>query len=1722
MNTIAQILRVAALVVLVARLSAQEPPQSFANSHAELFEHVNFSQLGTPYFIHKSPYFNQVSLFNGTTDAPAADYNTLRFGYMALYYAQMQETGMEDPISFFEGYEESYDTDDPNIDLSFIDVTATKFYDDALETGKLTVRNNQFYNVPGQNPFEEVRVMVCAPNVHTLHISSGTELRFNLPMQNVYSPASGNANPFSEFAIDFNLGQGYENVALNNLPGANQVFLTPYTSVTNFSRPGSYKVDMDFRFKLQGESQYRYAAASFFIVVEREDPPAFGLETVVIDPTQEHSGGAIRIDYSCFDNRIRKPLIFIEGYDPDNSEDLDDGLRTFNATAQNNVTLRNILVRDSDYDIVILNPNDGGDDIRRNAALLRDVIRLINERKEANGSVEKNVVMGGIVARYALRTMELNGEDHQCNRLITVDSPHNGAVVDPGFHALYSYIYDFSFSITADFPVVGEVVLKRIPLRDLLPEQFERINDLVEYPNSMAARQLLIQRQNLPALQSSLHDDLFQELRAIGLPEQTENIAITNGSLLNDNIPGFNAGDRILKIRQAIPLLLVFGYTSVDIYSVPASGSGKVFDLYIKGKVLGVYSDDDHATHNVQGLKPLVHSAGGFESFDDPLDGTHPDVRNFLEFFGDIEFEQPIQNFVPVNSAIGVRNWDQNFNIRPIDFADDFGAITDFDRILGPGLNGVPNQNEDHATLNPTVVTQLADILAFDDEILNVLTINTFRSFNFGSDGTFLTSNIITNSKKVTANAYIGVNADLPLGQNGVTLATPTEPNFLVNVGEGCASPAVISIEIQDDASLTVGATNAELIGQLVFLRNTELILREGSSLRISEGSTVHITPEAAITIEPGASITVEPGGQLLIEGDFDIPENGNGLAFTGGGLVSFLSSGTFPINSETTLSVEGGTQLITVESIDVNYAGDKVMQLTEGASFQIAGEVNLAGGSVFGIANSSDPDHGYISLVRPLSSDEGIGVLNNFFYCNDSENPAAIDISGSGGTILKTTGRISISSGDNSATRNNYIKSMRLAGGIVDLEKDSRLLLYTPVIDIDEVTVEGEDAGSGPTEVLALGCPGYTMGGLSPAFNVSSCVFDNVSVTRHAGTFGDGAEVRVGRPVLGDNESRCQFNNRAISRVSTYNSDFTGGSHAIISSKTILGCTFRGTTNIPAAIDAFGTCFIQGNSIEGYHTGVKINTYGNVGFGCNDIRDNHRGVYIGTFAFANMAAEGLRDNTIVDNHLTNIHHEYSRLVNLVNGDNTLYNNEVTHDGGEGPYGGLILSGYFRGNCVVDEGSIYNLRQNQWSSDNPNIAAPQFPAFVDPRKFTLKMGNAGFCNTCDVEVVDSNPTEDEGRCDPNQPISRPVVPLPRIDLDGLGLGGFGNIQNTVEATLGNSSECLLCPQIEFNNGQRMSLPSAINYAASFSTIAHGTDNAMSLNLFLEIFQGTEAQTELLNEDVAFSLSDEYQLLRYLHMAYSYANMVTNELIATGNLEDAATMLEIFQAYRLEQYDGAMAVDVYAKALDQANYYNLTGSYQDAVDLVNSVQSELNSETASILESSAESIATVARTSLAFISEEIGETEFSNVVNALVGNGPGGTFTTPDGGWDPCGNGGRLQEDGASQIAANLITAEDSDTKEIPLQEEIKNSGTSSNSNFKVFPNPTTDELNIWVSETGVVQATLIDGLGKMVYSEAYKTQATVRINTANLSPGIYLLKTETADGGTHSNRILIQ
>ncbi|MCZ8072459.1 MAG: esterase/lipase family protein [bacterium] len=154
------------------------------------------------------------------------------------------------------------------------------------------------------------------------------------------------------------------------------------------------------------------------------------------------------------DGILDKPLILAEGFDPENSfnflsyRDNKDALSVAVDRAFAGQTLAQAL-ETAGYDLIFVNFGQGGDDIKRNAYLLENIIQWVNQQTAAVGSTQKNVVigvsMGGLVARYALRDMELRNANHNTRLYASIDSPHQGANVPLGFQAAVKFLDGISF-----------------------------------------------------------------------------------------------------------------------------------------------------------------------------------------------------------------------------------------------------------------------------------------------------------------------------------------------------------------------------------------------------------------------------------------------------------------------------------------------------------------------------------------------------------------------------------------------------------------------------------------------------------------------------------------------------------------------------------------------------------------------------------------------------------------------------------------------------------------------------------------------------------------------------------------------------------------------------------------------------------------------------------------------------------------------------------------------------------------------------------------------------------------------------------------------------------------------------------------------------------------------------------------------------------------------------
>lgn len=118
--------------------------------------------------------------------------------------------------------------------------------------------------------------------------------------------------------------------------------------------------------------------------------------------------------------------------------------------------------------------------------------------------------MGGLISRYALRWMELNGENHNTKLWISFDAPHKGANIPIGDQ----YFIDFYAS-----------KLKSESAKDA------KDNSL----NSMAARQMLLHHftanSTTPVGAPDFRNNWQTELDNLGYPQNLRKIALINGAI---------------------------------------------------------------------------------------------------------------------------------------------------------------------------------------------------------------------------------------------------------------------------------------------------------------------------------------------------------------------------------------------------------------------------------------------------------------------------------------------------------------------------------------------------------------------------------------------------------------------------------------------------------------------------------------------------------------------------------------------------------------------------------------------------------------------------------------------------------------------------------------------------------------------------------------------------------------------------------------------------------------------------------------------------------------------------------------------------------------------------------------------------------------------------------------------------------------------------------------
>jgi len=959
---------------------------------AYIFEHLDLQNLSPGNLWDFGYMLSGFPKFNGELNAEVvADLNLFGMSYASILSMPMESGQLESPNTAYSEAMQNLSKSAP-IPILALGYTYNRLKPDAIDDGILYVDNEQLKESSGNNisPFETISSFMACPMKTSIE---NDQVDFIIE-EDYFFGNSGKS--IASVAIDFGNGQGIQNFT----PGV--------AKKVSFSNSGEKILDISYQFT---DGTIWSNKAKIDVQIEHLNKDLDG--NFNLEYTTSNSGNGTQvdvwIDYNCNQHGLRKPLIFVEGFNPPElgeDQNLNPLSWVSNYTNQvlgNNLSLFD-LINNEGYDVIYIDYHDGGAAIQNNAAALIEAIQWINNTKNANDSFEKNVVigssMGGLVGKYALRSMELNGLDHDTELFLAMDSPMRGANVPLGVQYAARDIPNITLLAPQveqgdwwnPFSWGGVSVFNEI--KDLVP-----ISGLGEQIlNRPAARQMLIAQcgTNVEGGVPSLYNSFMNEFHNLGDLENAREIAVTNGSQNQAGQP-YTPHTKYME-ADAIGLVNLLGlsagaYFEIDIWSLPhfPSDEEKIYKGNLVTTILGVIPTALHfkkvKIDNIPGydtapggqynlamapINQFNSTVGGFELF---VGVWFPGILFGVAWVDIDEISQDTFCFIPAVSAIDKNGaLDINFDI-----SDNLNRVTDgtthFKNYVGEVSADVDGfQNHEHEIVS----LRNAQLMRFE-MLSDNFSSNTFfsESYNFGAsqrDGIdFLNTQYFRTTNRITHDFTISGNGNSALINNNGRIAfvnDPTNPNNLSNqhfdlhiLNTDCPFQGTTvfqatsggSIEIGDPS---IGNTSNVYVGGNAILQatNTATInVHSDSKVHVLDGAEMNATAVSSeIVVHSDGSIDVYDGGILdIADGLLEIRENS---------YVRIHAGGEFRMNGGT-LRIQDNAKLELRHNAIWDYDGGDIFLNGWNAKIDLGGEVELAANQTFTFEGEPGFIGGYINV---------------------------------------------------------------------------------------------------------------------------------------------------------------------------------------------------------------------------------------------------------------------------------------------------------------------------------------------------------------------------------------------------------------------------------------------------------------------------------------------------------------------------------------------------------------------------------------------------------------------------------------------------------------------------------------------------------------------------------------------------------------------------------------
>lgn len=655
---------------------AQSVQSGIGSALESMFENMDLSSSRVPtgYLLDRAVEFTDISLYNGAslTADNYSDITIYRNAVFAMNSARVNPAAA------------AYDADlvtDSLADTSAVNLGIALFnynyiVSNALTDNLISYQNGKVYDVISGgvllNPFSTSRLFIFAPSRPLI---TGTQVRYKFSLSNIV----GNLSP-TLIEFDAGNGSGYQTIG------------NTFDSVISYSSVGEKELKM--RVTLSGGITLEAHSK-----IELLSPPiatasSFPAVTPTGTFTKTYNNVSARVTYVARESgSIKKPLIFVEGFDIDwikffayvgeyyvqnyykllfssefdnlffsaldgvitqveNSSDFDDFYEFYYHTS----SVRGF------YDIFYVDWNNHEADIRDNAQLLVMILDEINGMKDT--SAGRNTVvghsMGGLIARYALRTMETQGHSHQTDYYVSLDAPHLGVNVPLGIQ----YALTDLIEVLSD----GYHDTARHLFNPLLTRLYEVLR-------SESATQMMYYYVSHTGVTYLDHYLWQTELSNLGFPQGDFGYPIENYSIVNGGYYSEILSPELLSLTSAFGGEIPSGsnaWTYILCYLMEAMNLNITLEVYRDSAPGSQISSFNCSYRKRLGWLPLL-----YWNYDGFYSATHysPSFSKRLDYVCNsslyaktnitdslLSYNAPVF-FVPTASAIAVDDYNKNFYI---------------------------------------------------------------------------------------------------------------------------------------------------------------------------------------------------------------------------------------------------------------------------------------------------------------------------------------------------------------------------------------------------------------------------------------------------------------------------------------------------------------------------------------------------------------------------------------------------------------------------------------------------------------------------------------------------------------------------------------------------------------------------------------------------------------------------------------------------------------------------------------------------------------------------------------------------------------------------------------------------------------------------------------------------------------------------------------------------